>query len=129
MSTLYFREFGIRYSLPHRNFEEQPNKKPKNKSAVAILKDVRQLGCVADCHAPDDHSNAFALAQACEKSTSRHTCVHDNESYPTWWLRSRERISERVDEQVVDQSRLETARADVAEAEKNLATQVASDRR
>ena len=37
------------------------------------------------------------------------------------------RISERIDEQVVDRSRLEAARADVAEAEKNPATQVASD--
>ena len=45
----------------------------------------------------------------------------------TPWLRSRERISERIDEQVVDQSLLEAARADVAEAENNLATQVASD--
>ena len=34
---------------------------------------------------------------------------------------------ERIDEQVVDHSRLEAARADVAEAEKNLATQVACD--
>ena len=40
---------------------------------------------------------------------------------------SREHISERIDEQVVDHSRLEAARADVAEAGKNPATQVASD--
>ena len=36
-------------SFPHRKVEEQPNKKPKNggdKSAVGMLKEVRQLGCV-----------------------------------------------------------------------------------
>ena len=42
-------KFGNQCSFPHRKVEEQPNKKPKkggDKSAVAILKDVRQLGCV-----------------------------------------------------------------------------------
>ena len=42
----------------------------------------------------------------------------------TPWHGSRERISERTDEQVVDHSRLDAARAD---AEKSPATQVASD--
>ena len=36
-------------SFPHWKVEEQPNKRPKkggDKSAVAIVKSVRQLGCV-----------------------------------------------------------------------------------
>ena len=42
-------EFGTECSFPHCKVKEQPNKRPKNggdKSAVAILKDARQLGCV-----------------------------------------------------------------------------------
>ena len=41
-------KFGDECSFPHWKVEEQPKKKPKkcDKSAVAILKDVRQLGCV-----------------------------------------------------------------------------------
>ena len=42
-------KFGNEYSFPHRNVEQQPNKKPKkggDKNAVAVLFDVRQLGCV-----------------------------------------------------------------------------------
>ena len=38
-------KFGNKCSFPHRKVEEQPNKKPKkggDKSAVAIVKDVRQ---------------------------------------------------------------------------------------
>ena len=65
------------------------------------------------------------------RKRARHPSYHPNmvaeRRCDTPWLRSRERISERIDEQVVDQSRLEAARADVAEAENNLATQVASD--
>ena len=43
------RKFGNKCTFPYRKVEEQPNKKPKkggDKNAVAILKDVRQLGCV-----------------------------------------------------------------------------------
>ena len=45
----------------------------------------------------------------------------------TPWRGSLERISERTDEQIVDQPLLESARADIAEAEKNLVTLMASD--
>ena len=40
---------ATRGSFPHRKVEEEPNKKQKkggDKNAVAVLKDVRQLGCV-----------------------------------------------------------------------------------
>ena len=42
-------KFGDKCSFAHRQVEGQPSKKPKkdgDKSAVAVLKDVRQLGCV-----------------------------------------------------------------------------------
>ena len=42
--------FGTECSFPHWKVEEQPNKRPKkggDKSAVAIVKDVRQFGCVS----------------------------------------------------------------------------------
>ena len=42
-------KFGAECLFPHCKVEEQPNKKQKkgdDKSAVAIVKDVRQLGCV-----------------------------------------------------------------------------------
>ena len=41
--------FGAECSFPHWKVEEQPNKRPKkggDKTAVAIVKSVRQLGCV-----------------------------------------------------------------------------------
>ena len=43
-------KFGDKCSFSHRQVEGQPSKKPKkdcDKSAVAILKDARQLGCVS----------------------------------------------------------------------------------
>ena len=50
-------KFGTECSIPHWKVEEQPNKRPKNggdKSAVAILKDARQLGCVSqDAELPE----------------------------------------------------------------------------
>ena len=45
--------------FPHRKVEEQPNKKPKkggDKSAVAVVKDVRQLGCVLQDTKPQSSS-------------------------------------------------------------------------
>ena len=49
-------KFGAECSFPHWK-EEQPNKKPKkgdDKSAVAIVKSVRQLSCVSrDTEPPD----------------------------------------------------------------------------
>ena len=42
-------QFGAECSFPHWKVEDQPNKRPKkggDKSAVAIVNDVRQLGCV-----------------------------------------------------------------------------------
>ena len=43
-------KFGAECLFPHWKVEEQPNKKPKkggDKSAVAIVKSARQLGCVS----------------------------------------------------------------------------------
>ena len=39
------RKFGNKCSFPHRKVEDKPNK-GGDKSAVAVVKDVRQLGCV-----------------------------------------------------------------------------------
>ena len=46
-------------SFPHWKVDEQPNKKPKkggDKSAVAKVKDVRQLGCVLQDTDPPESS-------------------------------------------------------------------------
>ena len=43
-------KFGDKCTFIHRQVEDQPSKKPKkdgDKSAVAILKDARQMGCVS----------------------------------------------------------------------------------
>ena len=50
-------KFGTECSCPHLKFEEQPNKGPKkgaNKSAVAIVKSVRQLSCVSQDAEPPE---------------------------------------------------------------------------
>ena len=50
-------KFGAECSLLHWKVEEQPNKKPKkgeDKSVVAIVKSVRQLGCVSQDAEPPD---------------------------------------------------------------------------
>ena len=50
-------KFGTKCSFPHWNVEEQPNQRPKkggDKSAVAIVKDVRPLGCVSQDTEPPD---------------------------------------------------------------------------
>ena len=50
-------KFGEECSFPHWKVEEQPNKRPKkggDKSAVAILKSVRQLGCVSQDAEPPE---------------------------------------------------------------------------
>ena len=50
-------KFGAECSFPHWKIEEQPNKRPKkggDKSAVAIVKSVRQLDCVSqDAESPE----------------------------------------------------------------------------
>ena len=50
-------KFGTECSFPHWKVEEQPNKWPKkraDKSAAAMVRDVRQLGCVSqDFHPPE----------------------------------------------------------------------------
>ena len=50
-------KFGKECSFPHWKVEEQPNKRQKkggDKSAAAIVKDVRQLGCVSqDVESPE----------------------------------------------------------------------------
>ena len=50
-------KFGAQNSFPHRKVEEQPNKKPTKdagKSAVAIVKSVRQLSCVSQDTEPPE---------------------------------------------------------------------------
>ena len=50
-------KFGAECSFPHGTVEEQPNKRPKKdegKSAVAIVKSVRQLSCVSQDTEPPD---------------------------------------------------------------------------
>ena len=50
-------KIGAECSFPHWKVEEQPNKKPKkgdDKSAVAIVKNVRQLSCVSQDIEPRD---------------------------------------------------------------------------
>ena len=52
-------KFGTVCSFPHWKVEEQPNKRPKkggDKSAVAIVKDVRQMGCVSQDVEPPESS-------------------------------------------------------------------------
>ena len=69
----------------------------------------------------DHHSNALALAK---DASLEKTCDTERTPYPSDMVaehrgwRSRERISERTDEQIVDES-LESARADLAETEKS----------
>ena len=53
-------KFGNKCSFPHRKVEDQPNKKPKqsgDRSAVATVKDVRQLGCVLQDTEPPEYSS------------------------------------------------------------------------
>ena len=53
-------KFGSKCSFPHWKVEEQPNKKPKkggDKSAVAFVKEVRQLGCVLQDTEPLESSS------------------------------------------------------------------------
>ena len=50
-------KFGEKCSFAHRQVEGQPSKKPKkdgDKSAVAIVKDVRPLGCVLENTEPPE---------------------------------------------------------------------------
>ena len=62
-------KFGDKCSFAHRQVEAQPGKKPKkdgDKSAVAFLKNVRQLGCVFQDTEP---SESLSILQ---KSTKSH---------------------------------------------------------
>ena len=55
-------KFGAECSFPHWKVEEQPNKRPKkdeDKSAVAIVKSVRQLSCVSQDTEPPDSVTFF----------------------------------------------------------------------
>ena len=85
---------------------------------------------VFSCHAHmtilPTHSR-WLKSLAKQRTHTKPTVIVAELGCDTPWFGSRERISERIDEQVVDHSRLEAARADVAEAEKNPTTQVASD--
>ena len=52
-------KFGDECSFPHWKVEEQPNERPTkggDKSAVAVVKDVRQLGCVSQDTDPPESS-------------------------------------------------------------------------
>ena len=56
-------KFGAECSFPHWKVEEQPNKRPKkggDKSAVAIVKSVRQLGCVSQDAEPPESVSIFS---------------------------------------------------------------------
>ena len=58
---------GKEFSFPHRKVEEQPNKKPKkgvDKSAVATVKDVQQLGFASQDIEPPESS---AILRKCTK--------------------------------------------------------------
>ena len=60
-------KFGTECPFPHWKVEEQLNKRPKKggeKSAVAMVKDVRQLGCV---------SQDFRAAGICSDFTEGYT--------------------------------------------------------
>ena len=59
---------GAECSFPHWKVEEQPNKKPKKyegKSAVAIVKSVRQLSCVPQDTEPPDSTTILLRAEEC----------------------------------------------------------------
>ena len=83
-------KFGNKCSFPHRNVEEQPNKKPKeggDKNAVAILKDVRQLGCVFQDTEPPESSSILRKGTKIlgpirrvqfTRSAQRHADIREN---------------------------------------------------
>ena len=55
-------KFGDKCSVPHWKVEEQPNKKPKkggDKCVVAVVKDVRQFGCVLQDTEPPESSSSL----------------------------------------------------------------------
>ena len=55
-------KFGAECSFPHWKVEEQPNQKPKkgeDKSAVAMVKSVRQLSCVSQDAEPPESAAIF----------------------------------------------------------------------
>ena len=84
------------------------------------------LPCVTVCRAHliiiTTHSRWLKSRLKRAHHLSYHSHMVAEHGCDTPWLGCRERISERIDEQVVDHSRLEAARAGVAEAGKNLAT-------
>ena len=83
-------KFGDKCSFAHRQVEGQPSKKPKkdgDKSAVAILKDTRHLGCVfQDTEPPESLSILRKSTKVLgstrrvrsTKATQRHANIREN---------------------------------------------------
>ena len=83
------RAFGEKCSCAHRQVDEQPSKKSKknvDKSAVAILKNTRQLGCVFQDMEPPKSSSILRKSSnilkpiRCvrfTKAVSRHANIRD----------------------------------------------------
>ena len=95
--------FGAECSFPHWKVKEQPNKRPKkggDKSAVAIVKDVRQMVCVSQDAEPSESSAILLRAQKswdqfnecnsrglhCVKRTSEQKKVHHLVKYKSKFL-------------------------------------------
>ena len=82
--------FGNKCSFPHRKVEEQPSKKLKkdgDKSAVAFLKALRQLGCVFQDTAPPEFLSILRTGTKVSgpirrvrftKATQRHADIREN---------------------------------------------------
>ena len=83
-------KFGTECSFPHSKVEKQPNKKPKkggDKSAVAFVKDVRQLECVFQDTEPSEFSSILRKGTKVlgpirrarfTKATQRHANIRKN---------------------------------------------------
>ena len=67
-------KFGDKCSLPHWKAEQQP-KKGGDKSAVAIVKDVRQLGCVSQDVEPPESSAISRMGPKILGPTRRVRCT------------------------------------------------------
>ena len=83
-------KFGDKCSFAHRQVEDQPSEKPKkdgDKSAAAIVKDVRQSGCVfLDTEPPESLSTLRKSPKVLgpirgvrfTKATQRHENIREN---------------------------------------------------
>ena len=79
-------KFGDKCSFAHRQVEGQPGRKPNkddDRSAVAVLKDVRQLGCVfQDTESPSLRKSPKVLGSIRRvrntEATQRHANIREN---------------------------------------------------